>query len=411
VTIALLVASQIQVNKGSTEFFTLNYLQLSFDFSRSTNKMGCIMIIESSQVTISSEHQKNTYRTFSTTSTLNLDASKTAQNAVNNGHVNSQFNQLITEFRIQLDNDADSQDSIGSNFQLNEKGLKSRGLREHQSTQDKAFMASMNLFQRLLQALAIQGNDQFNASLAANDHSLGKNCSHSTPPKNRADQSSGIFVEMTLNTAETIEEHESLAFNSTGIIATADGKNIAFALNMSMERHYSYTSTTQTTHIIQFKDPLIINFPGSSVELSNHKYLFDIDADGKKDMISYITNGAMLALDKNNDGVINDGTELFGPLSGNGFADLANYDEDGNNFIDAADSIFKELKLWTKTKDIDSLINLASQGIGAIYLGATDTPFALKGVDNQHNGQVKASSFYLTETGKTGYIQQVDMVV
>ena len=132
------------------------------------------MIIQSSQVTISSEHQKNTYRTFSTTSTLNLDASKTAQNAVNKGHVNSQFNQLITDFRIQLDNDTGTQDRLSSNLQLNEKGLKSRGLREHQSTQDKAFMASMNLFQRLLQALAIQGNDQFNASLAANDHSLGK---------------------------------------------------------------------------------------------------------------------------------------------------------------------------------------------------------------------------------------------
>ncbi len=370
------------------------------------------MIIKSSEVAISSEHQKNTYRTFSTTSTLNLDASTTAQNSANKGRVNTQFDQLVTDFRIKLDNDGDdTQNSSASNLMVNESGLKSRGVKEHQSTQDKAFMASMNLFQRLLQALTIQGKDQFNARLAANEHDLGKNCCHSTPPNNRTDGSAGIYVEMTLNTTETIEEHESLSFNSTGIIATADGKNISFALNMSMERHYRYTSTTQATHTIQFKDPLIINYPGSSAELSNHKYLFDIDADGKKDLISYITNGAMLALDKNKDGAINDGTELFGPLSGNGFADLASYDEDGNNFIDAADSIFKELKLWTKTKDIDSLSNLASQGIGAIYLGATDTPFSLKGVDNQYNGQVKASSFYLTETGKAGYIQQVDMVV
>ena len=56
------------------------------------------------------------------------------------------------------------------------------------------------------------------------------------------------------------------------------------------------------------------------------------------------TGNAFLSLDKNSDGIINDGSELFGAASGNGFADLAKYDEDGNE-------IFVETKLyagWSK---------------------------------------------------------------
>ena len=55
---------------------------------------------------------------------------------------------------------------------------------------------------------------------------------------------------------------------------------------------------------------------------------------------------------------------MFGALSGNGFADLAAYDEDGNNYIDEADSIFKDLKLWTKTDSVDTLLGLDSMDIG-----------------------------------------------
>lgn len=119
----------------------------------------------------------------------------------------------------------------------------------------------------------------------------------------------------------------------------------------------------------------------------------------------------MLAIDNNQDGVINDGTELFGALSGNGFADLAQYDEDGNNYIDEADSVFDDLLIWNKTVDEDSLQTLAEAGVGAIYLGSTETPFDLKGEGNQHNGQVRSSGFYLTESGDVGTVQQVDMVV
>ena len=83
-----------------------------------------------------------------------------------------------------------------------------------------------------------------------------------------------------------------------------------------------------------------------------------------------------LALDTNADGIINDGSELFGTQSGNGFKDLLSHDEDGNGWIDEADSIFQKLKIWTMDENgVSTLLDLAEAGLGAIYLGYENTEF------------------------------------
>ena len=74
-------------------------------------------------------------------------------------------------------------------------------------------------------------------------------------------------------------------------------------------------------------------------ELSDQTFYFDLDADGEEEEISMLKGSGYLALDKNEDGIINDGSELFGTGNGDGFADLARYDEDGNGWIDENDSI------------------------------------------------------------------------
>ncbi|MFQ8776527.1 MAG: hypothetical protein ACLR78_02345 [Roseburia sp.] len=75
-------------------------------------------------------------------------------------------------------------------------------------------------------------------------------------------------------------------------------------------------------------DPLVINLDSNIANVSDQKFYFDIDADGSDDSISMLNSGSgYLALDRNGDGIINDGSELFGTQSGNGFADLAAYDK------------------------------------------------------------------------------------
>ena len=120
-----------------------------------------------------------------------------------------------------------------------------------------------------------------------------------------------------------------------------------------------------------------------------------------------------LAFDKNGDGIINDGSELFGALTGDGFSELALYDEDGNGWIDEADSIFSKLRVWTKDENgKDILLSLKEADLGAIYLNRVSTEFSVNNTEtNEQNAQVRSTGVYLKESGGAGSIQQIDFAV
>jgi hypothetical protein len=212
---------------------------------------------------------------------------------------------------------------------------------------------------------------------------------------------------------QMIEEFEQSAFQAQGKVRTRDGREINFSLTLTMSRHYVEQSSLLIEAGAKLKDPLIINFDGKAAELHSNRFEFDLDADGVADQIhQLVSHSGMLALDKNGDGRINDGRELFGALSGDGFADLAQYDQDGNGFIDQADSVFEQLKVWIKDdQGNDQLLGLTELGVGALYLGSTDTPFDLKGTDNELQGKIRATGVFLTESGSAGTLQQLDLVV
>ena len=160
-------------------------------------------------------------------------------------------------------------------------------------------------------------------------------------------------------------------------------------------------------------DPLVINLNTKVASVSDQKFFFDIDADGIKDEISMLNaNSGYLALDKSADGIINDGSELFGTSSGNGFKDLLAYDDDGNGWIDEADSIFQNLKIWVMKEDGTSeLLDLKEAGLGAIYLGYEDTKFSLKNAENETNAVIQKTGIFLYEDGMSGTVQQLDLAV
>ncbi len=209
-------------------------------------------------------------------------------------------------------------------------------------------------------------------------------------------------------------EQENMLFSSTGTVRTADGREISFNVDLSMSRSFTqaYRQEINLAALQQTCDPLVINFDADTASLSDQKFRFDIDADGKEDNISMLGAGSgYLALDKNGDGVINDGSELFGPQSGNGFQDLAAYDEDGNGWIDENDSIWSKLKIWCKNPDgTDSLYTLGEKGVGAICLQNTATDFSLKGSSGQDNGYIRNTGIFLYENGNVGTVQHLDLV-
>ncbi len=214
---------------------------------------------------------------------------------------------------------------------------------------------------------------------------------------------------------ETFHESETMSLSSSGVVHTSDGQQIEFQLSLDVAREFSRTSgaTLQLGNAAVRKDPLVINLDVPAASLLDQKQQFDIDGDGKQDSIAMLAPGsAYLALDRNHDGKINNGFELFGAQSGNGFADLAAHDQDGNHWIDSNDAIFQQLKLWLHAADgTDQLLDLKTAGIGAIFLGQVQSPFTLTDQNNQAKGDIRASGIYLTEQGKAGTVQQIDLAV
>lgn len=211
------------------------------------------------------------------------------------------------------------------------------------------------------------------------------------------------------------QESESSSFSAVGSITTQDGQSIEFLVKLNMSREFRMETNLSIMAGDPEKktDPLVINFDGNAAELSQKRFEFDIDANGTTEQIATLKPGSgFLALDKNQDGVINNGSELFGPNSGNGFSELAKYDVDKNSFIDEADPIYNSLRIWQRHEDgSQQLIALGDKNIGAIYLGHVTTPFQLRTADNQSLGEVTDTGIYLTEEGKTGTIQQINLSV
>ncbi len=214
--------------------------------------------------------------------------------------------------------------------------------------------------------------------------------------------------------SENHHEKQTMSFSAEGIVKTQAGKeiNINIQLNMSREFHFQ-----NEVHIragdAKLIDPLVLNYERDSVGLSNEKFIFDLDNDGTPDQISALLQGSgFLALDKNNDNKINNGSELFGTQSSNGFADLAEYDSDKNDWIDENDSIFEKLRIWTKDESgNDQLFVLGQKGIGAIYLGNVNSSFRLKDQSNNNMGNISYTGLYLKENGETGTIQHLDLAL
>ena len=135
------------------------------------------------------------------------------------------------------------------------------------------------------------------------------------------------------------------------------------------------------------RDPIILDLDGDGLEtvgLAGNVY-FDHDGDGVLTQTGWAgANDALLVWDRNGNGAIDTGAELFGDftpmpngtLAPNGFAALAALDSNGDGVIDASDPAFHELKLWRDTSqdgktDSGELSSLADAGIVSLNLANT----------------------------------------
>ena len=211
----------------------------------------------------------------------------------------------------------------------------------------------------------------------------------------------------------TYSETEETGFHANGRACTEDGRTIDFNINILMSRSYmEYMNVSIPTMADALCDPLVVNIGSDTADVRDQTFKFDLDADGTEDEISMLGKGSgFLALDKNGDGKINDGSELFGAKSGDGFGDLREYDSDGNGWIDENDDVFSKLKVWCKDENgKDILMDLKEADIGAIFLGEQQTEFSLGGADGYRDGVIRSTGVFLREsTVAAGTVQHVDL--
>lgn len=213
----------------------------------------------------------------------------------------------------------------------------------------------------------------------------------------------------------SIEYHREsgIRFDAQGMVQTEDGRQINIDLHLSKQRSLSVTMTSRQETWTKPKDPLVLQFDGAFPELSGETMSFDIDFDGTEDQIHQLTSGSgFLVYDKNEDGIIHDGSELFGTRTGDGFSELSAYDIDENGWIDENDPIFNKLRIWMGDEQGGrTLIGLGEVGVGAIYVGHLSTYF--EEMDSAYNklGAIQQSGIYLREDGQVSSIHHLDFYV
>jgi hypothetical protein len=200
---------------------------------------------------------------------------------------------------------------------------------------------------------------------------------------------------------ETFSEEERLGYQAEGMVHLEDGRSMVFSLAFTMERS-RVEQHSISLRVGELSDPLFLTLrdelPGDDSQLS-----LDLNGDGRLEPLQLPSDqAALLALDRDGDGRLNTAGELFGPNTGDGFAELRELDEDGNGWIDENDSRFSQLRL---TAGDGQLFSLSDAGVGALHVHALNSPFQLS------NGQLRMSTVFLYEQGGVGLLQRLDFEV
>ncbi len=269
----------------------------------------------------------------------------------------------------------------------------------------------LSLVKQLLESLLGKKINLQQIQLAQKNQSTTTDTLQSTP-ESASQQPQRVGWGVSYDYAASYHETEQTQFHLSGTIQTQDQQSIQFDLQLNMQREYS----TQIEEHLRFgdaklTDPLVLNFNGTAAELDpTQRFSFDLNHDGQNESLAQLASGnGFLVLDRNKNGKIDDGTELFGPQTGIGIQELAAYDVDHNNWIDENDPIYEWLQVWAPQEAADSLKSLKEVNIGALYLDQIGTPFSLKDTKNQTLGQIKSSGLFVSETGQAGIMQQVDL--
>lgn len=129
--------------------------------------------------------------------------------------------------------------------------------------------------------------------------------------------------------------------------------------------------------------PLVLDLDGDRFFRSAPTVLFDMNADGVNEQIDWVASSeGFLAFDRNGNGRIDDGSELFGDATpigldrertDNGFKALASFDANNDGLINGKDAKFSKLLVWKDLNhngksEAEELSNITEHGIVSLKL-------------------------------------------
>lgn len=205
------------------------------------------------------------------------------------------------------------------------------------------------------------------------------------------------FGGITLNGGEQEEEGSNIYIGTNGekyelkggtLIVKKDGETLKIekytenALNIYLKKKKKEEDES-------FSSPLVLDLNGNgttSVSMFDTTTYFDLNGDGFRERTGWAEAGdGILALDRDANGVIDSGNELFGNHTKNnqgevaqdGFQALSEHDGNYDGVIDKKDAVFSSLKVWTDTNQdgisqADELKTLSELNIESINLGADE---------------------------------------
>jgi hypothetical protein len=199
------------------------------------------------------------------------------------------------------------------------------------------------------------------------------------------------------------------------LFTNADNQSVRVRVDDPASGEFSIANVRLTNRMTSLF-PIALDLDGDGLELLERSQggSFDANADGIRDPIGWLGgDDAFLALDRNGDGAISDGSEisfaadLEGALSD--LEGLTAFDSNGNRQLDALDQRFGEFLVWRDTNQdgvsqSDELQSLAAHAIASISLVRTLTGGRV--TDHQANVLTATSQFRRTD-GTVGTVGDV----
>jgi hypothetical protein len=226
--------------------------------------------------------------------------------------------------------------------------------------------------------------------------------------------------QVSITTLLTEQQQLNFAMQGEFII---DNKKVNLNYQLNLKASYSSIHSIETT-AAALKDPVVIQFGTRSIGYITDYTKFDINNDNKQnDLPIFSGDVGYLIFDKNNNHHVDNGGELFGPTTNNGFSELAQLDSNNNGFFDNQDDKYSQIYIWQpkqtkpnsneQSPNKQNLVSLSQAGIKAISLNAITTQFNFRDQSKDNKGEINArltqTSFAISENNKTLGVHQIDV--